>query len=135
MSILSKMEIDKFIKYTEEQLDSERILYESKIISAVEKLAEEKGIKREECDSSIYAQQWMIINLPALQSEKSAMQKHHQEIMEEKFEYYNRVGNLDGLSIWVGSILTNIGFTDFQANELVSVVYKIGTRLYKKANS
>ena len=52
--------------------------------------------------------------------------------MREKFSYYNRRNNMEGLYVWVGSLLKNIGFTDYQADQFLNAVTRIGQRLYKK---
>ena len=74
MPLLSREDIEKFIRYTEEQLQNERILYEARIFENVKK-EEESDSELTEIKPEILSQQWMLINLSSLQSEKSAMQR------------------------------------------------------------
>lgn len=134
MAILSKEEVNSFIRYASEQLENERILYESSIIRSVEQISEERGVELSALKSQIYSQFWMLANIPQLQSDKASMKSHHEKVMSEKMEYYNKINNFEGVYIWVGTLLKNIGFTEYEADKLILVIKKIGAKLYQKAN-
>jgi hypothetical protein len=134
MAILSKEEVNSFIRYASEQLENERILYESLIIRSVEQISEDNGVELSTLKSHIYSQFWMLANIPQLQSDKASMKNHHEKVMSEKMEYYNKINNFEGVYIWVGTLLKNIGFTEYEADKLLLVIKKIGAKLYQKAN-
>lgn len=132
MSVLSHTDVERFIAYAGEQLENKRVLYEAQIISAVEKLAEEKNINLSEMQENVFAEQWLLVNIPGLQDDRPAMRQHHEAVMKDKFEYYRRTNNFDGLCTWISSVLQNIGFTDYEANRLISTAVKIGRKLYNR---
>jgi hypothetical protein len=134
MAILSKEEVNSFIRYASEQLENERILYESSIIRSVEQISEERGVELSTLKSHIYSQFWMLANIPQLQSDKASMKSHHEKVMSEKMEYYNKINNFEGAYIWVSTLFKNIGFTEYDADKLILVIKKIGAKLYHKAN-
>ena len=135
MSLLSREDIENIIKRVKDQVENEKIMYEDRIINSVQDIFIDQELATIDIKPENYAKQWMIINIPRIQSDRSAMESHHGKIMTEKFEYYNRTNNFDGLITWVSSLLRNIGFTDSQANRLLTLIIKIGELLYKKVNA
>jgi hypothetical protein len=135
MPLLANEDIRHFLRNINDQLENERILNENRIIDAAHRWAEEKNICVDQCEEKIYAQQWMIRNLPQLQSDKAAMQDHFEKIMIEKFDYYNKSKNQVALLVWVTAMLKNIGFTDQDADLFMNQLSDIGKMLDKKAKA
>lgn len=127
MPVLTHIDIEIFLKHVQEQLENERVLYEFQIVNAVEKLNEEKNLS--DIREQIFIQQWMLINIPQLQDNRPAVKQQHEAVMRDKFEYYNRNRNFEGLYTWVASVLRNIGFTDYEANSVIIAAQKIGKKI------
>ncbi|MDP4090066.1 MAG: hypothetical protein Q8930_12450 [Bacillota bacterium] len=132
MPVLSHSDIESFLLHVKEQVESERILYGAQILSAVEKIAEEKEIDPVEIQDYIFAEQWLLLNVPMLQDDRPSMKRHHEAVLQDKYEYYNRTGNFEGLYTWIASVLRNIGFTDYQADTFIAAAKKIGEKLHKR---
>lgn len=127
MPVLTHIDIERFIKYVQEQLENERVLYEIQIVNAVEKLTEETDLS--DIREQIFIQQWILINIPQLQDNRPAVKQQHEAVMRDKFEYYNRNHNFEGLYTWVASVLRNIGFMDNEANSVLTAAQKIGKKI------
>jgi hypothetical protein len=132
MAVLSCEQIERIIKEAEEQLNNERVLYEGRIVEAVDEWQRTEGEILEEFSAIIYTQKWLLFNVPQIQNDKAAMQRHHEEIMIDKFRYYNKSKNFDSLFVWIGSLLKNIGFTDYQAEKYISLAVKVGEKLFNR---
>ncbi|MDT8717226.1 hypothetical protein IAI10_11210 [Clostridium sp. 19966] len=131
MSILSRDSVEGFLKYAKDQLKNNSILYEGRIMSSVEEITEENR-KADYINEFVFAQQWILMNMPQLMENNTSMQRKQEELMKEKFEYYNRTKNYGSMSAWISATMKNIGFTDYEAETFMDISVKVGEKLFEK---
>lgn len=131
MSILSRESVEEFLRYAKNQLNNSSVLYEGSIMGRVEEMLSE-DLEEKELNEFIFTQQWIIMNLPQLMENKASLQRKQEELMLDKFQYYNRTKNYGSMSAWIEATMKNIGFTDYESEIFMNTALKIGEKLFEK---